>query len=131
MDKLLEFVKNRKWEMLIYWILVFVLLYIFFAKIVFTIEISKIHIIFVIGISIIVYTALVLTMQYKSSQNKLNWVNSIYDQFAHMQIFLDNNNLILEILEGELEKLEQYANAKSFKLERISDKNDLVKVLVK
>lgn len=131
MDKLLELVKNRKWEMLIYWILVFVLLYIFFAKIVFTIEISKIHILFAIGISIIIYTALVLTIQYKSSQNRLMWVNSIYDQFVHMQVFLDNNNLILEILEGELEKLEQYANAKSFKLERISDKNDLVKVLVK
>lgn len=131
MEKLLELVRKRKWEMLIYWIIVFVLLYVFFAKIILTIEISKIHILFVIGISIIVYTALVLTLEYKSSQKKLSWVNSIYDEFAHMQIFLDNNNLILEILEGELDKLEQYASSKSFKIERISDKNDLVKVLVK
>lgn len=131
MEKLLELVKNRKWEMLIYWIIVFILIYVFFAKIIFTINISKIHIAFVVGISIIVYTALVLTLEYRLSQKKLMWVNSIYDEFAHMQIFLDNNNLILEILEGELDKLEQYANAKSFKIERISDKNDLVKVLVK
>lgn len=131
MEKLLEVVRKRKWEMLIYWIIVFILLYAFFAKIVLTIEISKIHILFVVGISIILYTALVLTLEYKSSQKKLSWVNSIYDEFAHMQIFLDNNNLILEILEGELNKLEQLASVKSFKIERISDKNDLVKVLVK
>ena len=96
MEKLLELVRNRKWEMLIYWIIVFILIYVFFAKIIFTINISKIHIAFVVGISIIVYTALVLTLEYRLSQKKLMWVNSIYDEFAHMQIFLDNNNLILE-----------------------------------
>ena len=130
MERLLGLVKRRKWEMLIYWIIVVLLLSMFGAKI-FCVSITKLKIIFAIGIAIITYMTLILTMQYTLSQKKLKWVNSIYDQFMHMQIFIDNNNLVLEILEGEMDKLEQYAIPKSFKLERISNKNDLVKVLVK
>ncbi len=131
MEKLLRLVKERKITMFLCWVVLVVLLYAFFAKVIFITEVTALQILFVVGVSIIVYLSIVITLEYLSSKKKLLWVNSIYDQFVHMQIFLDNNNVILEVLEGECEKVEQLAAVRSFQTERISNKNDLVKILVK
>lgn len=131
MEKLLEFVKNKKRVLFLVIVALFCSLYIFFAKILKLQVINFISIFFVLGISLIVYVLINMYVEYLSSKRKLAWVNSIYDDFVHMQIFLDNNDIVIEILEGEAEKLEQLAIAREFETERVLSKNDLVKVLIK
>lgn len=130
MDKLSNFVKENKFVMCICWIVIVCLMFLFFAKI-FSHTVTSIQIVWVIGISLVVYWAVMFTLIYKDSNNKLKWVSSITDQFVHMQIFLDNNILIIEILEGELETLERLAQIRGFKVERIAEYNGLAKVIIK
>ena len=131
MERLLEFVKNKKKILLLAIISLICFLYIFFSVILKITQFSIIALLFIIGIGLIVYILVSIYMEYLSSKRKLTWVNSIYDDFVHMQIFLDNNNIVIEVLEGEAEKLEQLANIREFKTERLMTKNDLVKILVK
>ena len=106
------------------------LIFLFFANI-FSHAVTYIQVIWVCAISLVVYWAIVFTLTYYDSKNKLKWISAISEQFVHMQIFLDNNTLVIEILEGELENLEQAARIRGFKIERISEHNGIVKVIVK
>lgn len=131
MEKLLNFVRERKKILFLSVIALICLIFVFINKILRLGEINVLSILFVLGLSIIVYSLVSIYIEYISSKRKLNWVNSIYDDFVHMQIFLDNNNVVIEVLEGEAEKLEQLAFAREFKTERVFSKNELVKILVK
>ena len=131
MERLLEFVKEKKKILFLSVVALICLAYIFFTAVLKLNELSFITIAFIIGISFLVYIFISMYLEYISSKRKLSWVNSIYDDFVHMQIFLDNNTVIIEILEGEAEKLEQLAYAREFKTERVFSKNDLVKILIK
>ena len=131
MEKFLEFMKEKKKVLFLSVVALICFVYIFFARIMHLNGINAITILFIAGISLIVYFFLSMYIEYVSSKRKLSWVNSIYDDFVHMQIFLDNNNVIIEVLEGEAEKFEQLAQARELKTERIFNKNDLVKILLK
>ncbi|MBE5821756.1 MAG: hypothetical protein E7311_04115 [Clostridiales bacterium] len=131
MEKLLEFVRERKKILFLSVVALICLAYIFFAKVLKLSEISFVSMAFIIALSALVYILISLYLEYLSSKRKLSWVNSIYDDFVHMQIFLDNNDVVIEVLEGEAEKLEQLAYAREFKTQRVFNKNDLVKILIK
>ena len=131
MEKLLEFVRERKKVLFLAVVALICLAYIFFAKILKLNEVTFVTFAFVLGIILVVYVLVAMYLEYVSSKRKLSWVNSIYDDFVHMQIFLDNNDVVIEVLEGEAEKLEQLAFAREFKTERVFNKNDLVKILIK
>lgn len=131
MEKLLEFVRERKKILFLCVVALICLAFIFFDKILQLNGLNFVSGAFILGTSLIVYILVSMYLEYLASKRKLSWVNSIYDDFVHMQIFLDNNNVVIEILEGEAEKLEQLAYAREFKTERIFNKNDLVKILIK
>lgn len=130
MEKLKEFVKDNKALMCMCWLAIVFILFLFFSKI-FSNSVTMLQIIWICGISLIIYWAIVFTLTYQDSNKKLKWISSITDQFVHMQIFLDNNTLVIEILEGEVEVLEELAKSENFKVERIAEYNDLVKVIIK
>lgn len=130
MEKLKDFVKENKALMCMCWLAIVFILFLFFSKI-FSNSVTMLQIIWICGISLIIYWAIVFTLTYQDSNKKLKWISSITDQFVHMQIFLDNNTLVIEILEGEVEVLEELAKSENFKVERIAEYNDLVKVIIK
>lgn len=130
MDRLSRFVRENKIAMCLCWLIITCITYVFFSKIFYNV-VTYLQLIWICCIGLVIYWAIVFTLIYLESNNKLKWISSISDQFIHMQIFLDNNTVIIELLEGELEKLEKLAMVRGFTVERISEYNDLTKVIIK
>ncbi len=130
MDRLVRFVRENKIAMCLCWLIIICVIYVFFSR-VFSNLVTYMQLIWVCCIGLVAYWAIVFTLIYFESSNKLKWISSISDQFVHMQIFLDNNAVIIEILEGEVEKIEKLATVRNFKIEKISEYNGLVKLIIK
>lgn len=130
MQKLVDFVKENKFVMCLCWVIIICVIFVFFSNVLGNM-ITIIQLMWVCGIGVVLYWAMLFTFIYLESNNKLKWISTISEQFVHMQIFLDNNVVIVEVLEGEQEVFEKQAHIRGFKTERISESNGLVKLILK
>lgn len=130
MEKFVDFMKENKVIMSVCWVGLVEIGNIFIQELTGN-QVTYMQMLLIGLAALVIYVAIVLVVANLESSDKLKWISSISDQFVHMQIFLDNNTLIIEILEGEVEVLEKLAMIRGFKIEKISEYNGLSKVLVK
>lgn len=130
MDKFASFIKENQLIMGISWIGIVEIGNIFIQEVTGG-NVTYLQMILVAFAALAIYLGFVFILSNIDSNNKLKWISSISDQFVHMQIFLDNNKLIIEILEGEFENLQKLAMVRGFEIEKIAEHNELIKVLVK
>ena len=131
MENTYRIIKDNRIKAIILWVAVVDIIYCFIKKFGQNMDINLTNILFVTAVGLITYMAIFFTIESIAAKQKIAWINSIYDEFTHMQIFLDNNELAVEIMEPEIEKLKQYADLRAYSITKVGEEEGLVKILIK
>lgn len=88
------------------------------------------HILFVFAVACFIYVDFALIMEYRKVNNVLSQIKRVESKYKYFQTYVDENNLIIEILKEEVEKLRKDLMWLEIKSKKIEQDEKLVKYMV-
>ena len=88
------------------------------------------HILFVFAVACFIYVDFALIMEYRKVNNVLSQIKRVESKYKYFQTYVDENNLIIETLKDEIEKLRNDLMWLEIKAEKIEQDEKFVKYMV-
>lgn len=131
MEKIKSGIRKNKIVMLIFWIALIYILSIFIIKGVLKSNFTSLQIAFIFAIGCFTYIDVSLSVEYFQLKKMISEIRNIQAKYNYMQIYMEKNNMIVEIQNEEIERLQKDIQHLGYRMIEINKEEKVVQYAIK
>lgn len=131
MEKIKNGIRKNRIVMLFFWMALIYLIAIFIIKGVLRTNFSGLQIAFIFAIGCFTYIDVTLSMEYFKLRKMVAEVRNIQGKYDYMQIYMEKNNMIVEIENEQIENLKKDIERLEYRMIEIHKEEKIAQFAIK